>query len=306
LKFPALAIAFLLLLSSGCKTGRSEKSYLLFDSGKAFSYIEKQVAFGPRVPGTIAHSSCAGFLLETMAAFADTAWIDTWPHVSAKGDILKLANIRASFNPGAEERIFLCAHWDTRPVADQDPDPGNRQQPIPGANDGGSGVAVLLELARVFSLNRPEKGVDLALFDGEDYGDFYADQDVLIGSRRFAEFNRNYRPVLGILLDMVGDRNAAFLYEGNSRAALPKDCQLVWDTAERLGYGKIFLRQAGPAVIDDHIPLLNAGIHCIDIVQMGLPYWHTVGDTPDKLSPASLEAVGRTLAAVVYWLNSNN
>jgi len=293
-------LSLILLFSAGCATGGRPEGHLLFDGSNALRQVEKQVAFGPRVPGSDSHTACEVYLLETLAASADTVTTDRWSHVTASGDTLLLVNIQASFNPGARERVLLCAHWDTRPIAEHDPDPGKRGTPIPGANDGGSGVAVLLEMSRVFSLSRPEVGVDIVLFDGEDYGDFYADQDVLLGSRRFAIEQRSYRPVLGILLDMVGDRNASFPYEGHSWASLPQHCKLVWDTAESLGYREIFQRQVGPAVTDDHIPLLKAGIRCIDIVQMGLPYWHTQGDTPDKCSPAALEAVGRTLAVVVY------
>ncbi|MCE5272290.1 M28 family peptidase [bacterium] len=300
--FSAAVLFSFLLAAAGCGSGREAlgSAHLAFDGAKAFSLVQAQVAFGPRVPGTTAHRACADYCINAFQSAGATLDTDRWVHVSLAGDSLPLVNIRAAFNPEARDRILLCAHWDSRPVADHDPDPANHGTPIDGANDGASGVAVLLELARVFKDQPPPLGVDLVLFDGEDYGDFYADKDVLLGSRRFAGQNRAYRPAFGVLLDMVGDREAAFPFEGNSLSALPDVCRLVWDKAAELGYGKYFPRQEGTAVIDDHIPLLQAGIRCIDLIQMGLPYWHTLGDTPDKLSPASLEAVGRTLAAVIY------
>ena len=306
MRFFALAGSLLVCLTLGCGSSSTGEKHLAFDGEKAFAEIEAQVAFGPRVPGSPGHSACASYLVRKLSESADTVWTDRWSHVTSAGDTLPLVNIGASFNTANRHRVLLCAHWDTRPVAEHDPDPAKQDQPIPGANDGGSGVAVLLELARIFSAEPPEVGVDIVLFDGEDYGDFYENKDVLLGSLRFASRARGYRNLLGILLDMVGDRNAGFPYEGYSWNRLPADVRLIWDTAENLGYGSYFVRQVGPAVLDDHIPLLDRGIRCIDIVQMGLPYWHTHADTPDKCSPATLEAVGRTVAAVLYGLPSKN
>jgi len=297
-----LLLPFLLALGCGNAAGGGGENHLLFEGGRALAGIETQVGFGPRVPGSPGAQACAEYLSARLGSLADSVWNDRWRHLNAAGDTLDLVNICVSFRPKTSRRVLLCAHWDTRPVAEHDPDPDRRGLPIPGANDGASGVAVLLELARIFSLERPRAGVDIVLFDCEDFGDFYADRDVLVGSRRFAERNRKYRPEMGILLDMVGDRNARFTYEGRSWAARPDDCRLVWETARRLGYGEYFMRQIGPGVIDDHLPLLDSGIRCIDIVQMGLPYWHTHQDTPDKCSSTTLEAVGRTIAAVVYGL----
>ncbi|MBW7998048.1 MAG: M28 family peptidase [Candidatus Glassbacteria bacterium] len=296
-----LPLTALLLILAGCggspsKAGSAE---VRFDGGLALEAVRAQLAFGPRVPGTEGHAGCAQWMIDEFSRYADSVAADRWDHVTAAGDSLPLINITASFNPSERKRVLLCAHWDTRPVADQDPDPAKRGSPIPGANDGGSGTAVLLELAHVFAANPPGVGVDLVLFDGEDYGDFNAGTDVLLGSLRFAAHNRRYRPRLGILLDMVGDADAEFPYEGYSWQWLNRDVELVWDTAHELGYGNYFVRQQGTHVIDDHVPLFKAGIHCIDVIQMGLPYWHTHGDDIDKLSAATLEAVGRTVAEVV-------
>ncbi|MFH1070086.1 MAG: M28 family peptidase [Candidatus Glassbacteria bacterium] len=303
MKFAVLMLA-IFLSAGGCSDAKQpgSEAYAAFEGSRALEHVRAQVGFGPRVPGTAGHAACRNYLTGQLSQSADSVWSDQWVHVTSAGDTLSLTNIGAVFNPAASRRVLLCAHWDTRPRAEHDPDPASRDLPIPGANDGASGAAVLVELARIFGDNPPDVGVDIVLFDGEDYGDFYAMTDVLLGSTRFAAAARGYRPALGVLLDMVGDSQASFPYEGNSWSWVRDQVQLVWDTADRLGYGRIFVRQLGPSVIDDHYPLLQAGIPCIDIIQMGLPYWHTQADTPDKLSAASLEAVGRTLAAVVYGL----
>jgi hypothetical protein len=297
-----LTIIWLTLAGCGESPSAASQAAARFDGSLALAAVQAQLDFGPRVPGTEEHEACAGWLLGEFARYADSAFADRWVHVTTAGDSLPLANIHAVFNPSATRRALLCAHWDTRPIADHDPNPINIGRPIPGANDGGSGVGVLLELARVLSEAPPEVGVDIVLFDGEDYGDFNSLNDVLLGSQRFAANNKRYRPRLGVLLDMVGDANARFPYEGHSWDSFRQDVQLVWDTAAELGYGSIFVRQSGGYVIDDHIPLNEAGIRCIDVIQMGLPYWHTQGDTIDKLSASSLEAVGRTMAEVIRKL----
>jgi Zn-dependent M28 family amino/carboxypeptidase len=208
------------------------------------------------------------------------------------------------FNAQATERILLCAHWDTRPYADQDPDPQKRTRPILGANDGASGVAVLLEVARVLRQIPPVKGVDIVLFDGEDYGrGFNGDtSDYFLGARRFAAVNKGkYAPRLGILLDMIGDKDLTIYYEGNSNRTYPDHVARVWQAAAVLGY-KQFIRQGKYTISDDHIPLLEAGIPCIDLIDFDYPPWHTAGDTPDKCSPQSLKSVGDVVLKVVYEL----
>ncbi len=294
-----LTVVLLALAGCGGALSDADSAEVQFDGERALQAVQAQLDFGPRVPGSRGHADCARWMIDYLGRYADSVATDRWTHVTAAGDSLPLVNIIASFNTGQRRRVLLCAHWDTRPRAEHDPDSSRRASPIPGANDGGSGVAVLLELARVLAANRPEVGVDLALFDGEDYGDFAASTDVLLGSTRFARQNSRYRPRLGILLDMVGDSAAKFPYEGYSLSRFRADVELVWNTAHELGYGRHFLRQSGGYVIDDHIPLIQAGIRCMDIIQMGLPYWHTHGDTIDKLSAATLEAVGRTMVAVV-------
>ncbi len=296
-----LPLTAILLALAGCGGTMTDagSAEVRFDGARAVQAVQAQLDFGPRVPGTAGHEACANWMIEYFSRYADSVDTDRWDHITTTGDTLPLVNITASFNPSERRRVLLCAHWDTRPAAEHDPDQSRRNEPMPGANDGGSGTAVLLELARVFASNPPEVGVDIVLFDGEDYGDFTASTDVLLGSIRYAQRNRRYRPRIGILLDMVGDANAKFPYEGHSLSRFRKDVELVWNTAHELGYGDHFPRQSGGYVIDDHIPLIEAGIRCMDIIQMGLPYWHTHGDTIDKISAATLEAVGRTMVEVV-------
>ncbi len=294
-----LTVVLLALAGCGGTLSEADSAEVRFDGARALEAVQSQLDFGTREPGGPGHDACAAWMIDYLGQYADSVATDRWTHVTTAGDTLPLVNIIASFNPGNHRRVLLCAHWDTRPVGEHDPDPANRNKPIPGANDGGSGTAVLLELARVFAASAPEVGVDIVLFDGEDYGDFHANTDVLLGSIRFARQNKRYRPRLGILLDIVGDASAKFPYEGHSHNWFRDDVELVWNTAHELGYGETFPHQAGGHVVDDHIPLIKAGIRCIDIIQMGLPYWHTQGDTIDKLSAKTLEAVGRTVAEVV-------
>lgn len=215
-----------------------------------------------------------------------------------------MTNLIASFNSKESQRIFLAAHWDTRPMADRDPDPNNRNTPILGANDGASGVAVLLEIARNLSLSSPEIGVDIILFDGEDFGDEGDLDEYFLGSRIFAENSVNYKPRFGILLDMIGDAQLAIPVEGYSQEYLPHIVNKIWSTAESLGE-YVFERRTGSYIEDDHKMLIEKGIPCIDLIDFAYPdeshrYWHTLEDTPDKCSPESLGSVGRVLLNVIY------
>jgi Zn-dependent M28 family amino/carboxypeptidase len=207
-------------------------------------------------------------------------------------------NIFAIFNENANKRIMLCAHWDTRPTADEELDPANRKKPILGANDGASGVAVLLELARQFKVKRPQVGIIIALWDGEDYGPDI--NNMLMGSRYFAKNMGKLRPTYGILLDMVGDKDLQIYKEANSVYAAPELVERVWRKAGELGYRKYFPDSVKYTIIDDHVPLIEAGVPFIDLIDFDYPYWHTLQDTVDKCSPDSLRIVGEVVAAVVY------
>ena len=277
----------------------------VFDGALADSLVGRQVAFGPRVPGTEAHAAALDWMTAYLRERVDSVAQVPFTHVTERGDTLRLTNLWASFGPAASSRILLTAHWDSRPVAEQASDPFARADPVPGANDGASGVAVLLALADELARTPPAMGVDILLTDGEDWGhdpETYKTEidDMLLGARHFADTEgQSYRPLFGILLDMVGERDARFPWEQNSLALAPEVVRRVWAVAEDLGHGDIFVQEMGPAVTDDHVVLNEAGIRTIDIIDFDYPYWHTPEDTPDKVDAATLSAVGDVLLAVI-------
>ena len=240
-------------------------------------------------------------MLAQLRARADTVWVQAFTHVTKRGDTLHLRNFLARFRPGAAERVLFLAHWDTRPRADQSQNLGQQRLPVPGANDGASGVAVLLGVADALKAKPPLVGVDLLCVDGEDYGDFAKDtNDVLMGSRYFgAHQPPGYPPLYAVLFDMVGDKDQQFYYEANSQAVAPEVVDRVWRTASDLGYGRVFLPGVKHSLTDDHVALQRAGIHAIDVVDFDYPYWHTTEDTIDKVSAASLQTVGDVAVALV-------
>jgi Zn-dependent M28 family amino/carboxypeptidase len=222
-------------------------------------------------------------------------------HRDAKRDTsFMLTNIVASFAPEKEQRLLLCAHWDTRPWADRSPDPQDLDRPILGANDGASGVAVLLEVARVLKTVPPPRGVDIVLFDGEDSGQDGEMEGWCLGSRRFAESKRGvYRPVHAVLLDMIGDKDLDIHIEGHSQVHASRTVTKLWQIAQKLNMGA-FHNEVKHTVYDDHVPLIENGIPCADLIDFDYPYWHTLEDTPDKCSPESLEIVGQVIMHLVY------
>jgi hypothetical protein len=271
-----------------------------FDGQTAFGYIEKQIGYGPRIPGTKAHEQMAGWLDSTLRQRADTVVVQSWNHVTAKGDTLRLRNLVARFNPSAEKRILFLAHWDSRPTADS-PQSRDSTKPVLGANDGGSGVALLLGVADVLKRAPPAIGVDLLFVDGEDYGDFTkAPNDVLIGSRYYGAHQLpGPKPLYAVLFDLIADKDLQIYQEGNSLVGAPEVVELVWDTAKDLGYGGYFIASPRHTLIDDHLELQKAGIRAIDVVDFDYPAWHTVYDTIDKVSSASLQVVGDVATALV-------
>ena len=276
-----------------------------FDEHKAFTYLEKQCEFGPRNPGSEGAKNCLEYLEKELSNYADKVVRQSFQHFDKRTNKSYLmTNLIASFKSEESQRIFLAAHWDTRPMADRDPDPNNRKTPIIGANDGASGVAVLLEIARNLSLSSSEIGVDIILFDGEDFGDEGDLDEYFLGSRVFAENAINYKPRFGILLDMIGDAELTIPIEGFSQDFLPHVVNKVWSMAESLGEFA-FERRPGSYINDDHKILIEKGIPCIDIIDFAYPdesnrYWHTIEDTPEKCSPESLGSVGRVLLNVIY------
>ena len=275
-----------------------------FNADRSFSYLEKQVAFGTREPGSKGHQICLNFLETELKQLADSVRLQHFEFQDMRNQKhFNLTNVIASFNPQAKKRIFFAAHWDTRPRADYDIKK-NRNKPIPGANDGASGVAVLLEMARQLKETKVEVGVDLIFFDGEDYGEEGHLEDYFLGSRYFAEHASGYHPEYGVLLDMIGDANLNIPKEGFSNQYLPQIVEKVWNTARALGYTE-FEDRVGLQISDDHVVLIEHGIPCIDVIDFEYPdrshrYWHTLKDTPDKCSPQSLEAVGRVMMELIY------
>jgi len=291
---------------SACdRFGSRAKTAFVGDS--AMSYTRQHLAFGPRVPGTPQAQRAGDWITTMMRQRADTVIEQRWTHTTADGKQLPLRNILARFRPDAPQRVLYLTHWDTRPTADQDPILGNRGDPIPGANDGAAGVGLFIALGDALKKTPPNVGVDLLFVDGEDYGkDFEAPYtDVLLGSQYFAEHlpSADYRPIFGVLWDMIGDADLNILQEGNSMRQAPEVVSRVWQKAADLGYDKVFIPRQGYDVTDDHVPLLNKGLRVIDVIDLDYGplapdgtaspnYHHTMQDTIDKLSVRSLQTVG--------------
>ncbi|PYP32657.1 MAG: glutamine cyclotransferase [Gemmatimonadetes bacterium] len=291
-----IAVAAVLL---ACPAGRGARRRE-FDGERAFGFLQQQLAFGPRIPGTPGHERAGDWILTQLRADADAVVIQAFTHVTRRGDVLHLRNFLARFRPALPERVLFLAHWDTRPHADQSANLGAQRLPVPGANDGASGVAVLLGVAGALKVKPPAVGVDLLFVDGEDYGGFADSSDVLIGSRYFAAHQpAGYPPLYAVLFDMVGDKSLDIYYEGNSQTAAPEVVDRVWRTAHDLGYDRYFLPGTKHTLVDDHVPLQRAGIHAIDVVDFDYPFWHTTEDTIDKVSAASLQIVGDVAVALV-------
>jgi len=297
--------SLLLLLILGLNFAYCGKTIPNFNGQRALNDLQTQCAFGPRVPGSEASKNCLLFLEKELQQPAEKVVRQTFQyHDKLCNKFLVMTNLLASFNIKNNQRIFLAAHWDSRPTADRDPLPENRTKPVPGANDGASGVAVLMEIARCLQIVAPQIGVDIILFDGEDYGPEGNLDEYFLGSRYFAEVMRNYRPRYGILLDMVGDAQLSIPVERFSNDYLPQIVQKVWTTAASLGVSQ-FEDRLGEYISDDHRMLIEKGIPCIDIIDFDYPdvsqrYWHTLEDTPDKCSAESLEAVGKVLLQVIF------
>ncbi|MEX0823781.1 MAG: M28 family peptidase [Balneolaceae bacterium] len=282
-----------------------------FSSEMAYQYVEDQVSFGPRVPNSQSHEEAKNYF---RLHFQNTAghravYVQEF-ELEVYGDSLKLYNILASFAPEKRDRILLAAHWDSRPRGEEDPE--NPEEPILGADDGASGVAVLMELANIFSENELPIGVDILLFDGEDYGETSDLSNYFLGSRYWSENPpvQGYIPRFGILLDMVGGKNARFPKERYSMQFNPALVNEIWLVADQLGYGNLFVDERGGLVSDDHVIVQRiTGISMINIInhridEEGLlkfpPYWHTQNDNLEIIDPETLEAVGDVLLELIY------
>lgn len=295
-----------LLIASLCLVTGCQRSKTGFDGDAAYRYAGIQVGFGPRIPGSPGWQKAGDWIVAQMRARADTVVEQLWMHKLANGDSIPMRNILARFRPTATDRVLYLTHWDTRPVADNDPNPANRTKPILGANDGASGVGLFVALGDLLKKTPPNVGVDLLFVDGEDYGTFGPpDKDVLIGSTYFASHlpSPGYQPIFGVLFDMIGDKDLDIYEEQNSVARAPEVVSRVWETAANLGYSKYFIPEARYAVTDDHIPLLAAGLRVIDVIDIDYgpnnSYHHSLADTMDKISGKSLGIVGDVAAALV-------
>jgi Zn-dependent M28 family amino/carboxypeptidase len=282
-----------------------------FDRDSAFAFLKAQIRFGPRIPGTAAHKKCGDYLVATLKRFGAVVFEQIALRPGKNGVPVPIRNIIGAFNPDAVKRVMLSAHWDTRPVADADPDAPDR--PFDGANDGASGVAVLLELARQMQMRPPPVGVDLFFWDAEDGGESGDDQSWCLGSQHWAEqpHRPGYKALFNVNFDMVGAKGATFPQEANSLQFAPDIVQHFWRTAHELGYGAFFPFVPHSPIVDDHYFIAKkAGIPAIDVIHLDVekggffPHWHTRQDTPDKIDPATLEAVGKTALTLVYRIRA--
>lgn len=292
------------------------KSYPTFNADSAYAFVQKQVDFGPRVPGTKSHSDTKNWMISTLESYGWTVQTQDFQAKTYDGLTWDLSNIIASYNPAATKRILLAAHWDTRRIADKDTERIN--EPIDGANDGGSGVGVLLEIARTIASQslKPEVGIDIILFDGEDDGEPEQTQVRNTaqefwwchGSQYWSKNKHlpNYSAYYGILVDLVGGKNAKFYREGYSRQYASGILSKVWGHAAHLGHSDFFLQKDAPEILDDHVFVNGwAGIPMIDIIEFSPDYGfghyhHTHQDNMDLIDARTLKAVGETVLFTVY------
>ena len=273
-----------------------------FDIDRAYGYLKTQCAFGPRVPNSQAHDDCKDWIIKELTPNVDKVDTQAFFYRDRKrGKRLMLTNVIGVINPTASKKIMLFTHWDTRPTADQELDDVNKAKPIPGADDGASGTAVLLELAHTFHDKHPNVGVVLLFVDGEDWGP--EDDNMYIGSKYFAAHTGDYRPQYAILLDMIGDKDLDIHREHYSEQHQPEIDNKIWGAAQELGYTTSFINDTKYEITDDHEPMNNAGIPAVDLIDFDYPYWHMLSDTPDKCSPMSLRTVGQVVARVIYKEN---
>ena len=324
------AISCLLLQCCGAKAGSSARADMAFlaesesaaagdvmttpavsfDADSAYYYVGRQVAFGPRVPNTPQHKATADWLVSELERHGVKVTRQNMSLKTFDGVTLDAVNIFGQINPEASDRVLLLAHWDCRPWADKDPDPAKRSLPVDGANDGASGVGVILEIARQLALNPVKKGVDILFVDAEDWGEEGDDESWALGAKYFANNLpvKGYSPRVAVLLDMVGGEGATFCREYFSERSAPDVAAKIWQTAHDIGYGKMFPNKMGSAILDDHVQLIKAGIPAIDIIEYHPEddtgfndRWHTTSDNMQGISKETLGAVGTTL---LTWLRN--
>lgn len=319
-KFLTTALSIGLISLTSCKSKQqpdavkadAELAKVQFNADSAYQYIVDQCSFGPRVPNSEAHDRCAAYIVNAFKRFRLTVSEQKTTVKGWDGKMLKCNNITASYNPENHDRIVICSHWESRPWADADPDSSKHHQPVMAANDGASGVAVMMELARQIHQLKPSIGIDFVCFDAEDYGaPYWAPQtkdesDWCLGSQYWAKnLPKGYKPRYGILLDMVGGDDAQFKFEYYSMQYAQNIVAKVWSAAQNVGADNYFMGQDGTAVTDDHLPMNRiANIPTIDIISdNGNGFsrtWHTTMDTPQNISRETLKAVGQTLVQTLF------
>lgn len=324
ISFILLVFLFLQACNSEVKPPKSSHNNIVkkeikkpaFNSDSAYLFIQKQVDFGPRVPGTASHKECAQWLTMKLSSYGGEIHNQHFKARTYDGKIYDGINIIASFQPEKTQRIMLSSHWDSRPFADHDPDKSKHYQAIDGANDGASGVGVLLEMARLMQLQHPNIGVDIMLWDLEDYGEH---NDAIgepksdtwcLGSQYWSKnlHDASYSARYGVLLDMVGAKNPVFCKEYYSMQFASFVVEKVWKTAQKLGYQSVFRDIEEGVIMDDHFYInRDAGIPTVDIIHYDsqqkngfFPHWHTVNDNMESIDKSTLKMVGDVLVELSY------
>ena len=313
LYFVALA-----LMLAGCKEKKVEGADYVspapaFCEDSAYTYVAEQCAYGPRVMNSAAHDSCGEYIAQKFKSFGAVVYDQYADSKLYDGTPIKMRNIIASYNPEASVRILIAGHWDSRQWADNDPDEANHNTPIDGANDGGSCIGVMLEIARQLQLandsNQVKIGVDLICWDAEDSGNGGSESSWCLGSQYWSGIRHieGYTARYGINLDMVGGGNTVFYREQYSMSYAPTVVDKVWGAAQRIGYGKYFsYENEGGHITDDHLQVNRGGIPCIDVIGSdtetgGFPRtWHTLDDNIKHISKETLKAVGQTMLEVIW------
>ncbi|WP_430825529.1 M28 family peptidase [Carboxylicivirga sp. N1Y90] len=302
--------------SSGQLEQKAQVKTPVFNADSAYHYIDKQVGFGPRVPNTETHAQCALYLESKMKRFGAEVIVQEADVVAFDNTVLKAKNIIAQFNPDKNDRLLLFAHWDSRPFADHDADASKHNSPIDGANDGASGVGVLMEIGRQIGKAGIDMGIDIIFFDAEDYGQPdhldlpYKEHTWCLGSQYWGKnpHRDGYYARYGILLDMVGAENALFFQELHSLQYAPELNQHVWNIASDIGYGNHFVFEKGGMITDDHVYVNKyRNIPCVNIIQFNASsessfgdFWHTHDDNMSNINRATLKAVGQTVLETIY------
>lgn len=282
-----------------------------FNADSAYAYTKAQVDFGSRIPSTPAHAKCAEYLVAKLKSFGGQVNVQQAPVKTYDGKAHQLKNIIAAFYPEKTQRVLITAHWDARPFSDQDPDENMKGKSFEAANDGASGVAVILEMARQIKEKQPEVGVDFILWDIEDYGsanDQTPNETTwCIGSQYWAKnpHVKGYRALYAINLDMVGGSNAQFTQDELSRKYAPNVVNKVWNVAGEIGYGNYFINVSSGSLVDDHFWINQAGIPAIDVIHYSdaagfYSNWHTQLDNLNNIDRNTLKAVGQTMLETIY------